>query len=181
MCSREPNIRVNLPHVYLAQISFFPDIHRNLERNRQFEVLFPLTLLNERFLFTCSAPAFSKTNVELSLCFLCILSSGAFRDGPLDWNAFDPSFLENKRKKKQTEELSTCWIIYSATQKVPIQGLFCWQNCERGAGSLAQRECTSTTKILFHLMSTLLHLHPEIPTADSGSVFMVTPYQCRCH
>lgn len=96
-------------------------------------------------------------------------------------DGFDPSFKKTKKEKQnQTEELSNCWSSYSAAQKVLIPGLFCWQNCERAAGPLAGRECTST-RILFYLMLTLLHIHPAIPTADNGSILWSPPHQCRCH
>lgn len=128
--------------------------------------------------------------VQLLLSLMQMLSSpSAFSEvwavQPLEmdhWTdaGFDPSFFKNK-KKNQTEELSSCWSSYLATQKVPIWGLFFWQNCERRAGPLAGRVCTSTTRILFYLMLTLLHIHPAIPTADNGSIFTATLYQCRCH
>lgn len=99
MCSREPSIRVKLSHVYLTQISFFPDIHRNLERTG-----------NLRFSShsSCWIQDFSIP-VQLLLSLIQMLRSPcAFSEvwavEPLEmdhWtdDGFDSSFLKNNKQK----------------------------------------------------------------------------------
>lgn len=134
---------------------------------RQFELPFHLSHWIKD-VFTCTAPAFPNTNVNLSLGFLWSLSNAAFTDGPQDCrdHGFDTSCLFNENNKQpnktkhpcppkntsQTEKKPTTkqnhtkhiqpkpekhssfWKIYSVMQKVPIWGLFCWQNCKSWEG-----------------------------------------------
>lgn len=184
MCSREPSIRVKLSHVYLPKISLFPDIHRNLERNRLFEVLF---LLNQRFPYTRSASAFSNTNVELSLCFLWSLSSGAFRDGSLDWWWVWPLLFLKKKEKKPNKQKNPVVAevatqqhrkipskVYSAGRAVNVQQVLCQEkNAAEPPGFysiLCQPFCTSTQQFLLLTMA-VFYGHP---------LSMQMPLICLC-
>lgn len=178
MCSREPSIRVKLSPVYLTQISFFPDIHRNLERTG-----------NLRFSShsSCWIQDFSIP-VQLLLSLIQMLSSPcAFSEvwavEPLEmdhWtdDGFDSPFLKNKRKKPNTTQLLRK-LLSNAKSSHPrlilLAELWTWSTSPGRKGMHQHHQ-----DFILSFVDPSAH-PPSNSSCWQWQNFFGHPYQCRCH